>query len=64
MIIGLSDVGGQDGSAFSSPISMLPCFVLLAKFRGVSDGPAQIAHDHGEPASGYVLEDLAEIPCG
>ena len=36
-------------------------FTLLAKFLGVPADPGQIAHDHGAPAAGYALEDLARI---
>ena len=55
--------GGFDGSSKTSSCSdsVLSSFVLLAKFLGVPADPAQIAHDHGEPANGYGLEDLARI---
>ena len=52
---------GADVQPASGPDSALACFILLAKFLGVPADPGQIAHEHGEPAGGYTLEDLARI---
>ena len=52
---------GADVQPASGLDSALACFILLAKFLGVPADPGQIAHEHGEAAGGYALEDLARI---
>nr|WP_166945990.1 type I secretion system permease/ATPase [Sphingopyxis panaciterrae] len=39
----------------------LACFVLLAKFLGISADPAQILHDRGRGNDSFDLEDLARV---
>lgn len=47
------------GRVFLPP--SLACFVLLAKFLGVSADPEQISHDRGKGEDPYSLEDLNRI---
>ncbi|PJG45908.1 hypothetical protein CAF53_16825 [Sphingobium sp. LB126] len=56
-----SSIAGSDAQRGPESNLALSAFVLLAKFLGVPADPGQIAHDHGEPANGYGLEDLARI---
>ncbi len=50
--------GVNDAPRFDSGLA---CFILLAKFLGVSADPNQIAHDRGRGSDPYSFSDLSRI---